>query len=387
MTARVPALGRGFPTSEPSAIREIANAAALIPGAIRLDVGDPDFPTPAHIALAGCEAIAAGDTKYTATQGREGLRSSISRKLERVNGLRAGVDHIVCSAGGTASIAAALAVTLNPGDEVLIPDPCWPNYLLMATLLGVRVLRYPCPRSNGYIPDTRALENLVTPLTRAILVNSPNNPTGAVYPIDVMETLVGIATSRGLWIISDESYDQIVFDEVAVSPASLVDDGSVISCYTFSKTYSMTGWRLGYAVASPDVAHCMIKALQAMTASPSAIAQRAGQAALDGSQDNVAATVQTYRSRRDSAVRHLESAGLLAAVPSGSMYILADIQPSSQGSREFSVRLLREREVSVAPGAAFGDETEGTVRISLVTTPEVAATGIARIAELVHSAL
>jgi aspartate aminotransferase len=378
-------LARGFPRSDPSAIREIANASARVPGAIRLDVGDPDIPTPSHIARAGCDAIEAGDTKYTATQGYELLRYSICRKLERVNGIHARPDQVVCSTGSTSAIAAALAVTVNPGDEVLIPDPCWPNYLLMATLLGIRAARYPCPRTNGYIPHLTSLEERITPRTRAILVNSPNNPTGAVYPANAMRGIVELALRRGLWIISDESYDQITFGPEAVSPATIIDDGRVISCFTFSKTYSMTGWRLGYAVSSPTVAESMVKALQAMTASPSSIAQRAGQAALDGPQECVATVVQAYRFRRDSAVDILARAGLLAVAPSGTMYVLADVSPAGPDSREFALRLLHDRQVSVAPGAAFGDVTEGTVRISLVTPEPSAREGIERLVECVQS--
>ena len=380
-----PPLVRGFPRSAPSAIREIANASARVPGAIRLDVGDPDIATPTHIARAGCEAILAGDTKYTATQGYETLRHSICRKLESVNGIHATPDQVVCTTGSTSAIAAALAVTVNPGDEVLIPDPCWPNYLLMATLLGIRAARYPCPRTQGYLPDLAALEERITPRTRAILVNSPNNPTGAVYPASVMQGIVQLALRRGIWIISDESYDQITFGSEAVSPATLVDDGRVISCFTFSKTYSMTGWRLGYAVASTTVAASMIKALQAMTASPSSIAQRAGQAALDGPQDCVATVVQAYRFRRNSAVDILARAGLLVLAPSGTMYVLADVSRAGTDSRDFALRLLQDRQVSVAPGGAFGEATEGTVRISLVTPVPSAREGIERLVEYVHS--
>jgi aspartate/methionine/tyrosine aminotransferase len=357
-----------------------------VPGAIRLDVGDPDIATPGHIARAGCDAIAAGDTKYTATQGYESLRHSICRKLERVNGIRAGPDQVVCSTGSTSAIAAALAVTVNPGDEVLIPDPCWPNYRLMATLLGIRATPYPCPRALGYIPQLTTIEQRISPRTRAILVNSPNNPTGAVYPANTIEGIVDLARRRGLWIISDESYDQIIFDQDAVSPTTMTDDGRVVSCYTFSKTYSMTGWRLGYAVASVAVAESMVKALQAMTASPSSIAQRAGQAALDGPQDCVAAVVQAYRFRSNSAVDILARAGLLALAPSGTMYVLADVSSTGVDSREFALRLLQERQVSVAPGGAFGDVTEGTARISLVTPEPSAREGIERLVECVQSA-
>ena len=378
-------LARGFTEAAPSPIREIANAAALRPEVIRLEVGDPDFRTPDHIGGAGLDAILEGDTNYTATQGRESLRRAIAWKVERVNGYRPAIDEIVCSTGGTAGLTAGMAVILEHGDELLVPDPCWPSYVLMTTLLGVRPVRYECPRSRGYVPDAQVVENLITTRTRAILINSPSNPTGAVFPADAMRALVQLAVARGLWILSDESYDEIVFGEPSVSPATLVDDGRVISFYTFSKTYSMTGWRLGYAVAAPPVALGMIKALQAMTASPSAIAQRAGEAALDGSQDCVRATVAKYKARRDRAVRTLSDAGLLSAVPFGTMFILADISPSGMGSTEFARRLLEEQAVAVAPGVAFGSATEGTVRIALTAPDHQILEGIRRLVSFVRS--
>lgn len=378
-------LARGFTKAAPSPIREIANAAALRPEVIRLEVGDPDFRTPDHIAGAGLDAILEGDTKYTATQGRESLRRAIAGKVERVNGYRPAIDAIVCSTGGTAALTAGMAVVLENGDEILVPDPCWPNYFLMTSLLGVRPIRYECPRSQGYVPDARDVERLITARTRAILINSPNNPSGAVFPRDVMEALVEMAVARGLWILSDESYDEIVFGERSVSPATMVDDGRVLSFYTFSKTYSMTGWRLGYAVAPQPVALGMIKALQGMTASPSAIAQRAGEAALLGAQDCVKAAVAGYKARRDHAVHSLRDAGLLSAVPLGTMFILADISPTGMGSTEFARRLLQEQAVAVAPGVAFGAATEGTVRIALTAPDERIAEGIRRLVSFVRS--
>jgi len=378
-------LARGFTRVAPSAIREIANAAALRPEVIRLEVGDPDFRTPDHIARAGVDAILEGDTRYTATQGRESLRRAIAEKVERVNGYRPAIDEIVCSTGGTAALTAGMAVVLEDGDDILVPDPCWPNYQLIATLLGLRPIRYECARSDGYVPDARAVERLVTARTRAILINSPNNPSGAVFPDDAMRALVEMAVARGLWILSDESYDEIVFGAPSISPATLVNDGRVLSFYTFSKTYSMTGWRLGYAVAPKSVALGMIKALQGMTASPSSIAQRAGEAALLGNQDCVQATVVGYEARRDQVVRTLRDAGLLTIVPMGTMFILADISPSRMGSVEFARRLLLEQAVAVAPGVAFGAASEGTVRIALTAHDDAIVEGVRRLVNFVNS--
>jgi aspartate/methionine/tyrosine aminotransferase len=367
-----------------SGIREISNIAISRPGTIRLDVGQPNFRTPDHIAEAGKRAIDEGYTFYTHTQGLIGLRERLVAKLQRINGYRVAPEQIACASGGVGAIAAAMAAILEPGDEVLLPDPGWPNYRMMPPWLGARSVFYPLLATGDFLPDLERMESLVSSRTRILVINSPGNPTGAVYPRSVVEQLADFAVRHDLWLISDECYDQIVFEGEAVSPASFLNDGRVISIYTFSKTYSMTGWRLGYGVGDSGVIDTMTKVLESNTSGPSTIAQKAAEAALDGSQECVAEMVAAYAHRRDLAVDLLEEAGLLVSIPHGAFYIMADVSKAGLDARDFALRLVAERGVSVAPGTAFGKVGAGFVRISLASSDEDLREGISRLAEAVR---
>ena len=195
-----------------SGIREIANEALRTPGAIRLDVGQPDFPTPQHIKDAGKRAIDENKTFYTHTQGLLSLRERLVAKLARVNGITTTPDRIACGPGGVGAIAAMFAAVLEQGDEVLLPDPGWPNYRMMLPWLGARAVYYPCPSEEGFQPDLDALAALVGPRTKILVVNSPNNPTGAVYPTSTLAAMIELAQRNNLWLLSDECYDQILLD-------------------------------------------------------------------------------------------------------------------------------------------------------------------------------
>jgi len=367
-----------------SGIREISNIAISRPGTVRLDVGQPNFRTPDHVSAAGKKAIDDGFTFYTHTQGMIGLREKLVAKLERVNGIRVGVEQIASAGGGVGAIAATMAAILQPGDEILLPDPGWPNYRMMPPWLGARSVFYPLHPENDFLPDLERLQSLVTGRTRALLINSPSNPTGTVFPRPVIEALAEIARRNNLWLISDECYDQIVFEGEHLSPARLLQDGRVVSIYTFSKTYAMTGWRLGYAVGEAKLIDTVTKVLESNTSGPSTIAQKAAEAALDGPQDCVAEMVAAYSHRRDLAVDLLTEAGLLVSVPHGAFYIMADVTPAGMNSRDFALRLVADRGVSVAPGTAFGEVAAGSIRISLASSDEDLREGIGRLAEAVR---
>jgi aspartate aminotransferase len=368
-----------------SGIRDIAHAALALPDALRLDIGQPDFPTPEHIREAGKRAIDEGWTFYTHTRGIESLREAISAKLARINGFAAHPDEIAVTHGGVGGVAATFATVLDPGDEALVPDPAWPNYAMLLSWLGARCVRYPCPPSLGFLPDLERLESLVTPRTKLLVVNSPNNPVGAVYPRAVLEELATLAVRHDLWFLSDECYDQLVFDVEAVSPASFLDDGRVVSVYAFSKTYSMTGWRLGYVVGPRDFIDQATKVLESGATCASTVSQKTGEAALLGPQDCITEMVEAYRSRRDLVVEALREAGLLLAVPQGAFYIMADVSHTGLPSAQFALRLLHDRRVGVAPGTAFGSVASGAVRIVLASSEEDLREGISRLSEYVRS--
>jgi aspartate/methionine/tyrosine aminotransferase len=380
----LPSLAHGPAEAAHSGIREIANQALLTPGAIRLDVGQPDFPTPQHIKDAGKRAIDENKTFYTHTQGLLSLREKLVAKLARVNGIHSSPEQIAIGPGGVGALAAVLGAVVEPGDEVMLPDPGWPNYRMMLAWTGAREVRYPCPPASGFQPDLDALAALITKKTKLLLVNSPNNPTGAVYPRQTMEAFVGLAQKHNLWLLSDECYDQIVLDGSWTGPATLApEDPRIASVFTFSKSYSMTGWRIGYVTGSPELIDTATKVLESNSSCVSTISQVAAEAALDGPQDCVGEMVQAYRHRRGLVVDLLKEAGLFIAEPAGAFYCMADISPSGMHAREFAFALLRERGVSIAPGTAFGRVAADSVRISLASSDQDLREGVGRLAEFV----
>ena len=382
----LPPLSGGMLEARHSGIREISGLALQTPGAIRLEIGQPDFRTPDHIGQAAKDAIDEGYTYYTPTQGPISLRQKLAAKLERVNRLEVGPANIAIGPGGVGAMAAALIALVEPGDEVLLPDPCWPNYFQMCALARVTPTFYPCPPEAGFRPDLEQMEAAITARTKVVVVNSPHNPTGVVYSRETLETIGAIAQRHGIWVISDECYDQITLEADTPSThsfASTLDDGRVISIYTFSKTYAMTGWRLGYMAAPPDVVDSATKVLEGSSSCVNSLSLRAAEAALDGPQDCVSEMVDAYRRRRAITVDLLREAGLLITVPQGGFFVVADISASGLESRDFAIRLLKERKVAVAPGSAFGKVAHSGVRISMASSDTDLREGIGRLAEFV----
>lgn len=330
-------------------------------------------------------ALDEGWTQYTHTQGLAPLREALAAKIERVNGYSVPPAQISCTGGGVGGVAAAFVAVVEPGDEVLLPDPAWPNYRMIAAWTRAQPVYYPCPPSLDYEPDLERLESLVTPRTKLLVVNSPSNPTGAVFSRETTAALVELARRHDLWLLSDECYDEVVFDREATASALFDEDGRVISVYTFSKTYSMTGWRIGYVCAAPPAAEAIAKVLESNTSCPSSVSQKAAEAALAGPQDCVAEMVASYRRRRDLVVELLREADLLLAVPRGAFYIMADVSPSGQDARAFALRLLDEAGVSVAPGTAFGEVARGAVRLVLAAAEADLRVGVERLCALVRS--
>jgi aspartate aminotransferase len=381
----LPSLAHGPAESAHSGIREIANEAILRPGTIRLDVGQPDFPTPQHVGDAGKRAIDEGKTYYTHTQGLLSLREKLVAKLARVNGIETTTDRIATTPGGVGGIAAVFASVLEDGDEVLLPDPGWSNYRMMLGWTRTHGVFYPCRPADGFQPDLDALSKLITSRTKLLVVNSPNNPTGALYPLSTITQLIEIAQRHNLWLLSDECYDQIVLDGTWTSPAHIAPgDARIATAFTFSKSYSMTGWRIGYVTGSADLIDTVTKVLESNSSCVSTISQVAAEAALDGPQDCVTDMVTAYRRRRDLVVDLLREADMLISEPAGAFYCMADISRSRLPSREFAFKFLRERGVSVAPGTAFGEVAKDAVRISLASSDQHLREGVGRLAEFVQ---
>jgi aspartate aminotransferase len=360
------------------------NLALVTPGCIRLEVGEPSFKTPEHIVEAAIEFARTSPIRYTATAGILSLRERLVAKLKGVNGIDAGVENVNCTVGGVGGIAAAIAALIEPGDEVLLPDPAWPNYrLMLASAHGVLV-PYPCSPENQFLPEPAEIEKLITPRTKLMVVNSPCNPTGALFSRKLLEQLVEVAVRHNLYLLSDECYDQVILDGEHVSPGSFCTDGRVISAFTFSKTYAMTGWRVGYVVANAEISDSITKVLESNSSCLPTICQKAAEAALDGPREPLNKMVDAYRERRDLCVGLLEEAGLLISRPQGAFYIMADVSGSGMDSRQFAFDLVKSKQVAIAPGTAFGETARDAARISLASSPEDLSNGIARMIERIE---
>jgi aspartate/methionine/tyrosine aminotransferase len=369
-----------------SAIREVFDLANRLPDAIRLEIGEPSFATPRHVVDAAFEAARAGRTGYTPNGGYATLRAALAEKIARVDGYEIDPDCVVVTPGAMNALFSIYLALLEPGDEVLLPTPGFPNMDEMVRLLGGEPVFYRLDAAHGYLPSRDELEPLITPRTKAIFANTPGNPTGAVFPTETVRGLAELAAERGVWLVSDEVYDELVLDDLPhVAAAALVPEGQVVSVYSFSKVYAMTGWRVGYCAAPPELADVLRKLQEPEVSCPSAISQHAAEAVLRGPRDEFDLMREAYRERRDRAVVEAVAHGLSVFRTQGTFYMLVDVAASGLSPREFTLRALQEHRVAVAPGEVFGPGGEGLVRISFGVEPDVLAEGMARIARAVES--
>lgn len=367
-----------------SGIRRVMDAAwASGRPFIGMHVGEPDFAPPDHVVAAAERAYRDGDTHYVPNAGLPELTRALTAKLREQNGIVTEASNVVVTAGGAQALHLALSLTVAAGDEVLIPDPGWPNYRMAVGLLQASPVQYALRPEHGFMPRLEDLERLVTPRTRVLIVNSPSNPLGTVLGAEVLEGLVRMAERHGIWLLSDECYDALTYGVPHVSPATFDRAGVVLSAFSFSKTYAMTGVRVGYLVCPPDAAPVAAKLQEPMIACVNAPAQRAALAALTGPQDRVRTMRDSYDARRRLATGMLDDAGIPYVHPQGAFYVWADVSDRSGGDVEsWAVRLLEEHQVAVAPGTAFGVAGEGWIRLSLATSAEDIRQGIDRIVRM-----
>ena len=368
---------RGLPRS---GVRETMELALRTEGAIRLDIGDPDFPTPAHIVEAAARAARDGFTHYGPAAGLPSLRELIAAKVTRVNGFACSAAQVVVTVGGAGAIFTTLLALLDPGDEVLVPDPGWPSYRSLAAAAGGVAVPYRLDAGRGFEPDPEAIASLVGPRTKAVLVNSPGNPTGTVHAAPVLSAVLELAGRHGLWVVSDECYDELVLEGDHQSTAALDPAAKVVTVFSFSKTYAMTGWRIGYVAAPREAAEAIALAQESVVSCPSTVVEKAAEAALAGPREPVETMRAAYRRRRDLALARLDAGGVGYGRPRGAFYVLVELAGANEPSRDFARRLLVEERVAVVPGSAFGDGGEGTVRVSLAASEDAIATGIDRLA-------
>ena len=361
-----------------SGIREVMDRAATMDGVIHLEVGEPSFNTPAHVIDAALADAHDGFTKYTPNAGLPGVRRTVAEHYAAAWDLPVEPERVLITAGAVNAVAVAVAAIAGEGDEVLIPDPGWPNYAGLIALARARPVRYPLRAERGYVPDPADVAACLTPRSKIVILNNPSNPTGAVCPRETVEALVRLAAEHDLYVVSDEVYEALVFEGEHV-PAARFDDGRVVTVSGCSKTYAMTGWRLGWAIADPALVALCGKVQEALVSCAPAVSQRAAEAALRGPQDCVAEMRAAYRRRRDLVRAELEPVGLLPTVPRGAFYALVDLRRTGLPSRDLSRALLEEERVATAPGATFGEVAEGMVRISLATADDDLAEGCRRI--------
>jgi arginine:pyruvate transaminase len=348
---------------------------------IVLSVGDPDFDTPARIRQAAKDALDAGHTHYADVAGKPALRRAIARQHARLTGREVGLDQIVVLAGAQCALFAACQCLLDPGDEVVVPAPAYVTYPATVAAAAAVMVSVPLVAEAGFRLDLAAVEAAVGPRTRALLVNSPNNPTGAVFTAEEVQGLCTIARRHKLWLISDEVYADLVFDGRHVSPAAMdgMEDHAVVVS-SLSKSHAMTGWRVGWVVG-PERAVAAIHdlALAMLYGLPDFI-QDAATTALTQDHPELAAHRQAYRRRRDLFCQVLEDApGLAVRRPAGGMFAMLDVRPSGLGADLFARRLLAEEGVSVLSGDAFGGPAAGHVRVSLTVAEERLVQAAARI--------
>ncbi|MEM0050187.1 MAG: pyridoxal phosphate-dependent aminotransferase [Candidatus Bathyarchaeia archaeon] len=363
--------------------REIARSGRKI---LNLDVGEPDFDTPEHIKRAAIEALMNGFTHYTSSLGLIELRRTIAEYLERKRRLNVDPEkEIIITPGAKHAIFCACMATLDPGDQVLVLAPTWPTHFTCIEMAGAIPIEIPCGET--YSIDEELLKSKITDKTRMILVNSPNNPTGGVLSVGDLKIIADLAEDYDLMVLSDEIYDEIVYDGVETKSMLSFNNvrENVIVINGFSKTYAMTGWRLGYAIANKDVIEAMNRIQQNTTTCPTSFVQVAGITALKGPTESIEAMLKEFDRRRKYIVNALnEIQGVRCVMPKGAFYIFPRFYGLKMSSFEISMKLLEEECISTTPGSAFGRCGEGHIRISYANKFEVIVEAVERIKRFVE---
>ncbi|MBL8060124.1 MAG: pyridoxal phosphate-dependent aminotransferase [Chthonomonas sp.] len=356
---------------------------------ISFGAGEPDFDTPSVICDRAIQAIRNGETRYTPSAGTVLMREAVSKKFERENGLSYTADQIVVSCGAKHSIYNALQVTINPGDEVILIAPYWMTYADQIRLAGGEPRVIHTSQESGFKPTFDQLRGAITPKTRAIIVNSPSNPTGAVQSRETLKEIASLAIKHDFWIITDEIYERLIYGSVHESIAALGSDvyDRTITVAGCSKTYAMTGWRIGYAAAPLEVARAMSMLQDQVTSNPTAFAQAGAIAALEMPNDAIEAMRSEFEARRDLIIGMLNAIpGISCAVPGGAFYAFADFSETLREGEtdiELASELLDNAYLAVVPGTVF--EGPGCLRFSYATSREEISRGVNRLGDYLAS--
>jgi aspartate aminotransferase len=350
---------------------------------VDLGGGDPDFATPKHICDAAAEALARGETHYVAGAGIPALREAIARKLREDNGIEVDPTAIIVTPGGKSALFSAILALAGPGDDILVFDPAWVSYEPIATVAGAGTVHVPLDPADNYRITRAAIEARLTPQTKLMIVNSPNNPTGRVLTTEELDAVTSVAIERDLLVFSDEIYEKILYDgHRHVSLASL--PGMAERTLTFnglSKAYAMTGWRLGYIAGPLALIKQIMKIHSHSVTCATSFAQYGGVAALTGPQDFIGTMVEAWDRRR-----HLITSGLSAIpgihcpLPEGAFYAFADISGTGMSGQQVAKLLIDEAQVGVTPGDAFGAVSANHIRLSFANSDELIQKALERIA-------
>lgn len=348
--------------------------------AIQLGFGQPQEATDDLIREAIIKATEERTLGYTENAGMRTLRNAIATKLAERNQIDADVDSIFVTPGATYGVAVTVGCLINPGDEVLVPDPGYPNFAAAVRHYGGVVTFYQLREETGFLPDLKELETLISPATKVIIINSPGNPTGAVIDAGMMEQLVQLTRERGLWLVSDEVYETYVYGCRHVSPLSFGGSDHVVGLYSFSKSYNITGLRVGYVVTRhPALRRALLNAQELYISCAPSISQIAALQALADGGAYPDAMRAAYQQKRDLVMRELGR--YAGGRPDGAFYLLVNISFTGLFSDEFADRLLRDTHVVVAPGATFGPTSDQYIRIAFTPRVERLQTGLARLKE------
>ncbi len=358
---------------------------------IRLEVGEPDFDTPEHIRAAAIHAMDQGETHYTASAGILELREEISRKFHTDNNLEFDpMTQVMVTQGATCGLSLTLMASVNAGDEVLIPDPGWPNYVGSVTMAQGVPIPYALHERNCFKPDLDELKGKVSKKTKAIIICTPNNPTGSVIADKDLREITSIAEENELLVLSDEIYEKIIYGGIKHRSIGTFPgmQNRVVTINGFSKTYAMTGWRLGYVGGPADIIGAMTKINMTLNSSVNSVSQRAGIEALRGPQECVRQMREEYSRRRNLILERLRQIPEMSCVPpDGAFYVFPNIGRFDLSSYEFSMKLLDQARVSTVPGDSFGAAGEGYIRISFANSIENISRAMSRIEAALNSGL
>ena len=366
--------------AEPSAIRRFSRMAAETPGCIALTLGEPDFDTPSPVREAAVESLRRGETHYIANNGALELREAISEFERDRNGVSYAPEEIIVTNGATEGLFSSLYSLIEPGDEVLIPTPAFGLY---ASIVGLcRGIPRPIPtEETGFQPDPERIRAAITPRTKALVLNTPNNPTGCVCTPETIAAIADVVRAGGIYVLADDVYRQLSYDGPAASLSDHADllREQLIIVQSFSKPYAMTGWRMGYLLCDRKLSEQIAKVHQYSVVSTSSISQRA---AIEALRWDPAPMRETYRARRDYALSRLAAMGLETPHPGGAFYLFPSIARFGMSSEAFCTRMIREAGLAATPGSCFGGE--GHIRLTYCYADPQLKEGLDRLERFLH---